>query len=99
MRTSAGCSASLMSAPTWRARPSGGSAYRKALRLDNVEVVCGDVHDLDSAALGGPFDLAYTRLFLMHQRDPGKTLSHIAGLLRPGGWVVAQEALRFPPPR
>jgi SAM-dependent methyltransferase len=70
-----------------------------ALQLDNVDLVCGDIHDLDPAALGGPFDLAYTRLFLMHQTDPGKTLSHIADLLRPGGWVVAQEALRFPPPR
>lgn len=71
----------------------------EALRLDNVELVCGDIHDLDPTALGGPFDLAYTRLFLMHQRDPGKTLSRIADLLRPGGWVVAQEALRYPPPR
>jgi SAM-dependent methyltransferase len=70
-----------------------------ALRLDNVELVCGDIHDLDSTALGGPFDLAYTRLFLMHQGDPGKSLSRIADLLRPGGWVVAQEALRYPPPR
>lgn len=71
----------------------------EALRLDNVELVCGDIHDLDPTALGGPFDLAYTRLFLMHQRDPGKTLSRIADLLRPGGWLVAQEALRYPPPR
>ena len=70
-----------------------------ALRLDNVELVWGDVHDLDPTALGGPFDLAYTRLFLMHQTDPGKTLSRVAGLLRPGGWVVAQEALPGPPPR
>jgi SAM-dependent methyltransferase len=70
-----------------------------ALRLDNVEVVCGDIHDLDPAALGGPFDLAYTRLFLMHQRDPRKTLSRIAGLVRPGGWIVAQEALAYPPPQ
>jgi SAM-dependent methyltransferase len=49
--------------------------------------------------VGGPFDLAYTRLFLMHQPDPVRTLSQIARLLRPGGWVVAQEALRSPPPR
>jgi len=70
-----------------------------ALRLDNVELVWGDVHDLDPTSLGGPFDLVYTRLFLMHQTDPGKTLSRVAGLLRPGGWVVAQEALPYPPPR
>jgi SAM-dependent methyltransferase len=70
-----------------------------ALQLDNVELVCGDIHDLEATALGGPFDLAYTRLFLMHQTDPGRTLRCIADLLRPGGWVVAQEALPYPPPR
>ena len=70
-----------------------------ALELDNVEVVAGDLHELDPAALGGPFDLAYTRLFMMHQADPVRTLRRIAGFLRPGGWLVAQEALRIPPPR
>jgi SAM-dependent methyltransferase len=70
-----------------------------ALQLGNVEVFAGDIHDLDAAAVGGPFDLAYTRFFLMHQPDPVRTLSQIARLLRPGGWVVAHEALRSPPPR
>lgn len=44
-------------------------AVASALELDNVEVVAGDLHELDPAALGGPFDLAYTRLFMMHQAD------------------------------
>src|SRR5215469_17971743 len=70
-----------------------------ALQLGNVELFAGDIHEFDTAAVGGPFDLAYTRLFLMHQPDPVRTLSHIASLLRPGGWVVAQEALRNPPPQ
>jgi ubiquinone/menaquinone biosynthesis C-methylase UbiE len=70
-----------------------------ALELGNVELLAGDIHELDPAATGGPFDLAYTRFFLMHQPDPVRTLSQIARLLRPGGWVVAQEALRCPPPR
>lgn len=70
-----------------------------ALQLGNVELFAGDIHELGAAAVGGPFDLAYTRLFLMHQPDPVRTLSQIARLLRPGGWVVAQEALRSPPPR
>src|ERR1700722_13370197 len=70
-----------------------------ALELGNVEVIAGDLHDLDAAALGGPFDLAYTRLFLMHQADPVRTLRHIADLLRPGGWLVAQEPLPAPAPR
>jgi SAM-dependent methyltransferase len=69
------------------------------LELDNVDVRVGDVHDVDGAALGSAFDLAYTRLFLMHQRDPAQTMKRIAALLRPGGWIVAHEPLRSPPPR
>jgi len=70
-----------------------------ALELGNVELFAGDIHELGAAVVGGPFDLAYTRFFLMHQPDPVRTLTQIARLLRPGGWVVAHEALRSPPPR
>ena len=70
-----------------------------ALELGNVELFAGDIHELGPAVVGGPFDLAYTRFFLMHQPDPVRTLRQIASLLRPGGWIVAQEALRNPPPR
>ena len=70
-----------------------------ALELGNVELFAGDIHELDAAAVGGPFDLAYTRFFLMHQPDPVRTLTQIARLLRPGGLVVAPEALRVPPPQ
>jgi threonine dehydrogenase-like Zn-dependent dehydrogenase len=34
------------------------------LGLENVEVIAGNVNEPDAAALGGPFDLALTRLFL-----------------------------------
>jgi SAM-dependent methyltransferase len=67
--------------------------------LENVELVAGDIHDHDTSTLGGPFDLAFTRCFLTHQLDPVRTLMQIAGLLRPGGWIVAHEPLRSPPPR
>jgi SAM-dependent methyltransferase len=70
-----------------------------ALELGDVRVVTGDVHDLEPAALGAPFDLAFTRNFLMHQADPVRTLRRVAGLLRPGGWLVAQEPLHNPRPR
>lgn len=70
-----------------------------ALGLQNVELAVGDIHNLDAATVGGPFDLAFTRCFLMHQADPARTLGQIAGLLRPGGWIVAQEPLPSPPPR
>ena len=94
-----------------QARPGGSSASTSAtaiqrarsvvaaLQLGDVELFAGDIHELDAAAVGRPFDLAYTRFFLMHQPDPVRTLSQITRLLRPGGWVVAQEALRSPPPR
>src|SRR6266566_6758542 len=70
-----------------------------AVGLGNVEVVAGDVNDLAAGAVGGPFDLAFTRLFLLHQPDPVHTLRQIASLLRPGGWIVAQEPLGSPAPR
>ena len=74
-------------------------AVMDALGLDNVEVFAGDLNELSVSDLGGPFDVAFTRLFLMHQVDPVRTLRQIAGLLRPGGCIVAHEAVRFPPPR
>ncbi len=74
-------------------------AVTSALGLSNVEVIRGDVNEMDADTLGGPFDLAYTRLFLMHQTDPAETLRRIAALLKPGGWIIAQEPLRTPPPR
>src|SRR5438034_2737197 len=70
-----------------------------ALGLENVELVAGDIHDLDATTLGGPFDLAFTRAFLLHQADPVRTLGRIAGLVRPGGWIIAHEPLASPPPR
>jgi len=67
-----------------------------ALGLGNVEIVVGNVNDLAAGAVGGPFDLAFTRLFLVYQPDPVHTLRQIAELLRPGGWIIAQEPLRHP---
>jgi SAM-dependent methyltransferase len=69
------------------------------LGIGNVEVVAGDVHEFDVAGAGGPFDLGFTRAFLMHQADPERTLRKIGGMLRPGGWLIVQEPLRTPPPQ
>lgn len=68
------------------------------LGLGNVRAVAGDAEDLDAAALGGPFDLAFTRLFLVHQPDAARMLRQIATALRPGGWIIAQEPLYDPAP-
>jgi SAM-dependent methyltransferase len=70
------------------------------LGLDNVDVRVGDVNSDEFGALvAGPFDFAFTRCFLMHQGDLTETLTQIAGIVRPGGWIVAHEPMRSPPPR
>ena len=55
-----------------------------ALGLANVALVAGDIHELDAATLDGPFDLAFTRAFLMHQADPVRTLGPDRGPRAPG---------------
>lgn len=36
-------------------------------------------------------DLAFCRFLLLHVVDPALVLARMAGAVRPGGWVVAQE--------
>jgi SAM-dependent methyltransferase len=69
------------------------------LGLGNVEIITGDLNEMDPADLGGPFDLAFTRLFLMHQTDPVRTLRQVRDALKPGGVAVLQEPIRHPSPR
>jgi SAM-dependent methyltransferase len=69
-----------------------------ALSLRNVDVRVADVHDVRVDDLGGPFDVAFTRCFLMHQPDRRRTLARIAALLRPGGWLIVHEPLPSPAP-
>jgi len=69
-----------------------------ALGLEDVEFIAADACQLDAEMLGGPVDVIYTRCFLMHQPDPAAMLRHLAGLLRPGGWLVALEPLPEPSP-
>jgi ubiquinone/menaquinone biosynthesis C-methylase UbiE len=62
-------------------------------RLNNVQLVQGDISSiaLDEIPGAGSFDLAYCRLFLIHQRDPVATLRRMSELVRPGGKVLVQE--------
>jgi SAM-dependent methyltransferase len=61
--------------------------------LTNVQLVHGDINTivLDDIPGAGSFDLAYCRLFLIHQRDPVATLRRMSELVRPGGRVLAHE--------
>src|ERR1700691_4315820 len=40
-----------------------------------------------------PVDLAFCRFLLLHVVDPSVVLARMAGAVRPGGWVVAQEPI------
>ena len=74
---------------------AGALAKARSLLADypQVRFVEADVNDL---ALSQLADMAYCRLFLLHQRDPGRTLRHVSGLLHPGGVVIAHEPSDLP---
>lgn len=69
---------------------ASATALEKARRLlpPHVRLVQGDLHEI---ALDQPVDLAYFRLVLLHQSDPGHTLRRVARLVRSGGVVIAHE--------
>jgi SAM-dependent methyltransferase len=84
---------------SWLAQRVGPSGSVVALDLDtsllgwldepNVEVICGDVLDIDLPERS--FDLVHTRLVLMHIPERRRALERIVSLLRPGGWLVVEE--------
>src|SRR3974390_1658765 len=45
----------------------------------------------EDLTLPEPVDLAFCRFLLMHVFDPVVVVRRMAGAVRPGGWVVAQE--------
>jgi SAM-dependent methyltransferase len=47
----------------------------------------------EDLALPEPVDLAFSRFLLLHVLDPSVVLERMAGAVRPGGWVVAQEPI------
>jgi len=65
------------------------------------QLIDANVLDLDKVP-GGPFDLTYCRLFLMHVQDPVAALEKMLEWTKPSGVVAAQEfdfgAIAIEPP-
>jgi ubiquinone/menaquinone biosynthesis C-methylase UbiE len=59
----------------------------------NVTLVQAELNSVRNSQLcpPGPFDLAYTRRFLVHQQDPIHSLRRMASFVRSGGRIVAHE--------
>ena len=47
----------------------------------------------EDLVLPEPVDLAFCRFLLLHVIDPSVVVGRMAGAVRPGGWVVAQEPI------
>src|SRR6202011_938573 len=55
----------------------------------NVQVLCGDVLDIDLPQAS--FDLIHARLVLMHIPERRRAIERMTSLLAPGGWLVVEE--------
>jgi SAM-dependent methyltransferase len=86
------------SVPSWLAAQVGLTGRVLATDIDTrwldrvpgVEVLRHDVGT--ERAPDGPFDLVHARLLLVHVPDRDAALARMAGALRPGGWLVVEEA-------
>jgi len=83
----------------WLARTVGrtGSVVATDLDLsrfgDPPEGVTALVHDVTSdPPPGGPFDLIHARLVLVHLPSRAEVAASLARALRPGGWLVLEDA-------
>lgn len=92
--------------PGWRCLDvgAGSGSIARWLLSRGADVLATDLdvsglHGLDARAhditsdepLPGPFDLVHTRLLLLHLPSRADVARRLAGLTRPGGWVVAGD--------
>jgi SAM-dependent methyltransferase len=67
--------------------------YLSRLEIANLEVIEHDILDDPLAGLAGSFDLVCSRLMLFHLRGRQEdAIRQMAGCLRPGGWLLDEDA-------
>jgi tRNA (mo5U34)-methyltransferase len=71
--------------------PGTGFALLRAWFGSSAERRSVNVYDLDTAAVGGPVDVAFVGAILQHLRDPVRALEQVRSVLAPGGLLVLFE--------
>jgi SAM-dependent methyltransferase len=87
------------SVPAYFAEQVGAQGYVLATDIDTSWLDAGTPgyevrrHDVGSdPPPAGPFDLVHARLVLVHVRSRGQGLTTMVAALRPGGWLLLEEA-------
>jgi len=73
--------------------PRSRDAVAEAAAASSVAQVLAVTQAGEDLTLPEPVDLAFCRFLLMHVAQPERVLRRMAGAVRPGGWVVAQEPI------
>lgn len=71
--------------------PMARDVVAAAAAADGEAQVLALTQAAEDLLLPEPVDLAFCRFLLLHVRDPLRVLRRMAGVVEPGGWVVAQE--------
>jgi SAM-dependent methyltransferase len=66
------------------------TSFLEKLEFPNLDVWRHNV--VDDELERGAFDLVHVRYVLMHLRERGRALHQLVAALKPGGWLLAEEA-------
>jgi SAM-dependent methyltransferase len=87
------------SVPAWLVKQVGPDGQVVASDIDTSWIDGGSPqyvvqrHDVGTeAAPAGPFDLVHARLVLVHVHERSQALANMVSALRPGGWLLVEEA-------
>jgi SAM-dependent methyltransferase len=86
------------SVPTWLAGQVGPEGYVLATDIDTSWVGTDPACEVQRHDVGtepppaGPFDLIHARLVLVHVTQRTEALAAMMSVLRPGGWLLLEEA-------